>query len=320
MSDVVRLHQQGGPEVLRLESENVPEPGPGEVRLRQEAVGLNYVDTYFRDGTFPLRPLPAVIGVEAAGTVEAVGPGVTEFSPGQRAGYFFSPGAYRSVRLIAASQLVPVPDDVPSDVAASLLAKGLTAWARVRRVFPVHSGTLAVVTGATGGVGSLLAPWAQHLGAKVVALVARPEQVAAVTALGVEDVAVANTGDLFRLVSQAVQPVDVVYDQVGQAVFDDVAGVLTSGSTLDLLGNASGEIDVSRLRTQASGVRITRSSTGEHLPSRAALLGAAEELFDALREGVFGKREITRYALADVVRAHRDVESRSAGPAPVLIP
>ncbi|MFD9734594.1 alcohol dehydrogenase catalytic domain-containing protein [Umezawaea sp. NPDC059074] len=316
MSDVVRMYRQGEAEVLKLESEDVGEPGPGQVRLRQEAVGLNFVDTYFRNGTFPVRPLPAVIGVEAVGTVDAVGPGVTQFSIGQRVGYYFSPGAYRAVRLVAEAQLVPVPDDVPADVAASVLAKGLTAWGRVRRVHPVGRGTLAVVTGATGGVGSLLASWASDLGAKVIAVVSRPEQVATLNALGLGHVAVAGTGDLARLVAREGRPVDVVFDQVGQAVFDDVAGVVTKGSTLDLVGSASGEIDPSRL----AGVRVTRSSTGEHLAGREVLLGAAEEVFGALRNGVFGVREVRGYPLADVVRAHRDVESRSAGPAPVLIP
>ncbi|MEA5362915.1 zinc-binding dehydrogenase [Amycolatopsis sp., V23-08] len=320
MSDVVRMYRQGEAEVLQLESEDAGAPGPGQVRLRQEAIGLNYVDTYFRNGTFPVRPLPAVIGVEAAGTVDAVGPGVTSVSPGERAGYYFAPGAYREVRLIAESQLIPLPDDIPSDVAASVLAKGLTAWARVRRVHPVGPGTLAVVTGATGGVGSLLASWASDLGAKVIAVAARPEQVATLNARGLGNVAVAGTGGLARLVAREARPVDIVYDLVGQAVFDDVASVLNEGGRLDLAGSASGEIDASLLRLKAPGVHVTRSSTGDHLAGREVLLGAADEVFGALRNGVFGMREVRRYPLADVVRAHRDVEARSAGPAPVLIP
>lgn len=318
-ADVVRLYETGGPEVLRVETEDVAEPGHGQVRLRQEALGLNYVDTFFRDGTFPL-PVPRVIGVEAAGVVDAVGDGVTEFAVGDRAGYYFSPGAYREYRIIEASQLIPLPDDVAFGVAASILAKGLTAWARLRRVHPVGEGTLAVVTGASGGVGSLLAPWARRLGADVIAVVARPEAVAPLHALGVDDVAVAGTGELQKLVERVGRPVDVAYDQVGQAVIGELIGVLGQGSLLDLLGSASGDAGPSLDAALGAGIRIARSSTGEHLPTRQVLLHATDELFDALRTGVFGDRVPHSYPLEDVVQAHRDIEARAAGPAPILIP
>jgi len=320
MSGVVRLYAQGGPEVLRYESEEVGEPGPGQVRLRQEAIGVNFVDTYFRAGAFPLADLPAVIGVEGAGIVDAVGPGVTSVAVGDRAGYYFALGAYAEQRLIAADDLVPLPDDVSAGEAATLLAKGLTAWARVHRVHPVRAGEVVVVTGATGGVGYLIAAWAQHLGATVIAVVAAPEGREALRTLGLKQVVVAGTGELAAEVAAAGGKVDVLYDQVGQATFGEVTAVLGDGSLLDLLGAASGAPDVDAADLARRGVRVTQSPTSSHLPDRAAVLAAAAEVFDARRAGVFWHRPVRSYALSEAATAHRDVEARTAGPAVVLVP
>lgn len=219
MSAVVRLYEPGGPEALRYESETVGEPAAGQLRIRQEAIGVNYVDTYFRSGRFPLPVLPAVIGGEGAGVVDAVGEGVDSISVGDRIGYYFSPGAYAEIRLLAAAEAIPLPHDLGPTEAASLLAQGLTAWGRLFRVHAVRPGDVVLVTGATGGVGSLLATWAQHLGATVITPVASKDRVEAAEALGLQHVVVAGTGQLSEAMAEVGGKADVVYDLVGRATF-----------------------------------------------------------------------------------------------------
>ncbi len=318
MTGVVRLEELGGPEVLRYGTETVGEPAVGQVRLRHDAIGVNFVDTYFRTGAFSLGALPAVIGGEGAGVVEAVGAGVDEVAVGDRVGYYFSPGAYAEVRLIAAAELIPLPDDVPAVEAAALLAKGLTAWGRVRRVHPVQAGETVLVTGATGGVGSLLAPWAQHLGATVVALVAGPGRVDAARALGLDHVAVA--GELAATVHALGGGVDVLFDTVGRATFAEAGAVLRDGATVDLLGAASGEPDIDSADLDRRHITVTRSPAAQYLMDRATLLAAGAELFDAWRAGVFGKREVRTYPLAQAAQAHRHLEARNDAAALVLLP
>lgn len=261
-----------------------------------------------------------MIGVEGAGVVAAVGPGVEEVSVGDRAGYYFVMGAYAETRLVAAAHLIPLPDDVPSADAAALLANGLTAWGRLHRVHPVGAGDVVLVTGATGGVGSLLAPWAQHLGATVVAPVATPERADAAHALGLTNVVIAGTGELGSTVRALGGGVDVLYDLVGRATFMEAVSVVRDGGTIDLVGAASGPPDIDEDDLESRQIRITRSSASEHLPDRAAMLTAASELFEAWRSGVFGTRKAVAYALSDAARAHRDLEARVPEAAVVLVP
>jgi len=313
----VRLYEAGGPDVLRYESETVGEPAAGQLRIRQEAIGVNYVDTYFRSGRFPLPSYPAVIGGEGAGVVEAVGPGVDSPKVGDRIGYYFALGAYAEVRLLSATDAIPLPDDLSSTAAASLLANGLTAWGRLHRVHAVRPGDLIVVTGATGGVGSLLATWAQHLGATVITPVAGESRVEAARALGLKHVVVAGTGQLAEAVGDGA---DVLYDLVGRATFAEAVAALRDGGTVDLIGTASGEPDVDTAALTSRKIRITRSSTGDHLPDQATLLTASTELFQAWRDGVFGTRQIRTYPLSQAGQAHRDLEAGIPEAAAVLLP
>lgn len=306
--------------VLQYESEEVAEPGTGQVRIRQQAIGVNFVDTYFRSGAFPLPTLPAVLGGEGAGVVDAVGAGVDSISVGDRVGYYFSPGAYAETRLLSATDAIPLPHDLGSEEAASLLANGLTAWGRLHRVHAVKPGEIVVVTGATGGVGSLLAPWAQHLGAIVITPVASDERVGAAQALGVKHVVVAGTGQLAKEVSAAGAGADVVYDLVGRATFYDAVAALRVGGTLDLIGTASGVPDIDASALERRRIRVTRSSTGDHLPDRATLLQASEDLFRAWREGIFGTRLTRTYPLSKVVQAHQALEAGISEAAIVLVP
>jgi NADPH2:quinone reductase len=284
---VVRLYRHGGPDELVFEAEAVRGPGTGEVLLRQEAIGVNFVDTYFRSGAFPVGVLPAVLGGEGAGVVEAVGPEVSLVAAGDRVGYYFTPGAYAEKRLIAAADLIPLPAGIPAREAAALLANGLTAWGRLRRVHHVEAGTVVLVSGVTGGVGSVLAPWAEHLGATVVALVASSDR---------------------------------IYDTVGRATFPEAVSVLRDGATLDLLGAASGppEPDTSDLKRR--GITPTSSPAAAHLPDRATVLAAADDLFAAWHDGVFGNRSIRAYPLSEAAQAHRDLEARISEAAIVLLP
>ncbi|MDX6264354.1 MAG: NADPH:quinone reductase [Kribbellaceae bacterium] len=320
MSAVVRLYEPGDPENLRYEAETVGEPGAGQLRIRQEAIGVNFVDTYFRSGRFPLPVLPAVIGGEGAGIVDAVGPEVESISVGDRVGYYFSLGAYAETRLLTAVDAIPLPHDLAAIEAASLLAKGLTAWGRLYRVHAVQPGDVILVTGATGGVGSLLATWAQHLGATVVTPVASAERVEAAQSLGLQHVVVAGTGQLAEAMATIGGKADVVYDLVGRATFAEAVSALRDGGTLDLIGSASGDPEIDTTALAGRGIRITRSSTGEHLPDRATLLRASADLFRAWHDGAFGKRLVRTYPLADAAQAHRDLENGIPEAATVLLP
>ncbi|MGC4943661.1 zinc-binding dehydrogenase [Kribbella sp. DT2] len=306
MSLVVRLT---APDELQVADEQVAGPGPGQVRIVQEAIGVNFVDTYFRSGRFPLPAYPAVIGGEGVGVIDAVGNDV-DLVVGQRVGYYFSLGSYAQTRLLLAADAIPLPDDLPSVQAAALLAKGLTAWGRLR---PVKQGDVILVTGATGGVGSMLATWAQHLGATVITPVASEARAEAARALGLRNVVVAG-----RLAGQS--QVDVFYDLVGQATFKESIQLLKDGGTLDLIGSASGAPDLDEADLARRRITVTRSSTGDHLPDRATLLTAADELFAAWRAGVFGPRSIRTYPLAEVAQAHRDLEAGIPENAVVLLP
>ncbi|GAB2714330.1 zinc-binding dehydrogenase [Nocardia thraciensis] len=320
MSGVVRLYRHGGPDQLVYETEAVRSPGVGEVLLRQEAIGVNFVDTYFRSGAFPLRALPAVLGGEGAGVVEAVGPEVLLVAAGDRVGYYFSPGAYAAKRLIAAADLIPLPADIPAREAAALLANGLTAWGRLHRVYHVEPGSVVLVSGATGGVGSVLAPWAEHLGATVVALVSSPPRISAARALGLQHVVVAGTGELKKTIDELGAGVDVFYDTVGRATFAEAVSVLRDGATLDLLGAASGPPELDTADLKRRGITPTQSPAAKYLPDRATVLTAAGDLFAAWHAGVFRNRPIRTYPLSETASAHRDLEARISEAAIVLLP
>lgn len=320
----VRIHQTGAPAVMQYETMGVDIslPGSGQVRLVQQAIGLNFVDTLFRSGVFSVS-LPFDMGVEAAGTVDAIGAGVTGLKVGDRAAYFFTPGAYTDVRLIDASALVKLPDDVGPDVAATVLTKGLTAWMLVKRVHPVRAGETVLVHGAAGGVGSMVAAWAKALGATVIATVGTPEKADSVRALGIKHVL--HTGDpefnaSVRSVTNGLG-VDVVYEFVGKATFGLSVSALREGGTLAHVGNASGSpAAADKAALPARGVRYVQPSTGQYVGDRNSLELASADVFDAWRAGIFGATQATRYPLSEVVRAHEDLAARRITGAAILVP
>jgi NADPH2:quinone reductase len=321
MAHRIRFHQRGGPSVLQYEEFQVGEPGARQVRLRQDAVGVNFVDTMFRDGTIEV-PLPFAPGVEGAGVVEAVGSEVSDLKVGDRVAYWFSLGAYATARLVEADALVKLPVGVSAEQAAAVLAKGLTAWALVKRVHVVKPGDTVLVHAAAGGVGSLTASWARALGAKVIATVGSPAKAELVRERGIEHVLDANDPGLAAKVKalNGGNGVDVVYELVGATTFEQSVAAIRDGGDLVHPGNASGSPKVDAAALAARSIRHVKPVTGQVVNDRTTFEAASEDLLSALQDGIFGALRITRYPLAEARRAHEDIAARRIAGAIVLIP
>lgn len=321
MSHRIRMTETGGPSVLRYETYDVGAPGPNQVRIRQHAIGVNFVDTLFRSGVFNV-PLPFTPGVEAAGVVEAVGPGVSSLKVGDRVAYWFSLGAYADERLVDAEALIPLSDDVAFEAVAAILAKGLTAWALLKKVRATKAGETVLVTGASGGVGSLLSAWARALGATVIAVVGSPAKASDLQGrLGLDHILLADDPDLVAKVKALTggHGVDAVYELVGAETFAASTAALKDGGDLVHLGNASGAPQVDQSALTGRGIRYVQPVTGKFVPDRETFLVASAEVLQALRDKVFGPIEITRYPLADAGRAHEDIGARRLVGSAVLI-
>jgi NADPH2:quinone reductase len=244
MVHAIRIHENGGPETMRWEPVDVPAPGPGEVRIRHTAVGLNYIDTYIRGGLYKSQ-LPLVLGQEAAGEIVAVGPDVTGFKPGDRVGYGNGPtGSYAEERVIPAEKVVKIPDGVTDRTAAAILLKGLTAWYLLRRTFPVQPGQTILFHAAAGGVGQIACQWAKHLGATVIGTAGGPEKVALARAAGCDHVIDYSTEDFVARIRTITggKGVPVVYDGVGKTTFDGSLDCLSPRGMMVTFGNASGPV------------------------------------------------------------------------------
>ncbi len=324
MTKAVRIHEVGGPEVLRLDDVEVGQPGPGQARVRHTAIGLNFTDIYHRTGLYPL-PLPHVLGAEGAGYVVDVGPGVTDVQVGQRVAYFASPpGAYCEERLVKADRLVPIPDGVDDKVAASLMVKGLTAQYLVRRTHAVRAGESVVVHAAAGGTGTLLVQWARHLGARVFGTVSTEAKKELAMSLGCEDVFVLPGDDFVPKVRAATggAGVHVVYDSVGKDTFLRSLDCLRRMGTMVLFGQSSGSVPPVEpmLFGQKGSLFFTRPSLYDYNTSRPQILEAAAEMFALVEKGVLMAKVNQTYALKDVADAHRALESRGTTGATVLVP
>ncbi len=322
-SRVVRIHRHGGPEVLALERVDVGEPGAGQVRIRQTAIGLNFVDVYYRSGLYPLA-LPAVLGREAAGVVEAVGPGVAGLTPGARVAYPMSAGAYADRRLIAASALVRLPDAVDDRSAAGMMLKGLTAWYLLRRSYEVAPGDTILVHAAAGGVGLLLGQWAKHLGATVIGTVGSDAKAAIARAHGCDHAVVYTREDFVARTREitAGRGVPVVYDSVGKDTFERSLDCLSPLGYLISFGQSSGTpppLAVGTLAAKGS-LYVQRPTLQTFVDRREELESGAAELFDLVGRGVLRVRVERTYPLERVGEAHRDLESRSTTGSVVLLP
>jgi NADPH2:quinone reductase len=314
MTHAIRFHQTGGPEVLKWESVEVGEPGPGQVRLQHRSVGLNYIDVYHRTGLYP-APLPAILGLEAAGVVEAIGPGVTEVRVGDRVAYASGPmGAYTEARLMPADRLVIIPGVISDGQAAAMMLQGLTAQYLLRRTYPVKRGDTILVHAAAGGVGLILCQWAKHLGATVIGTVGSEQKAAIARAHGCDHTILYTSEDFQARVMELTdgQKVQVVYDSVGRDTFNQSLDCLAPLGMLALFGQSSGTVppfDLNQLSAKGS-LFITRPTLATYTAKRSDLLAGAAELFEVVEQGIVRITINQRYPLRDAVRAHRDLESR----------
>ncbi len=324
MPHAIRFDKAGGPEVMHWESIDLPQHGEHEVRIRQQAVGLNFIDTYHRSGLYPL-PLPSGLGVEAAGVVEAVGSEVTGFRPGDRVAYAGgAPGAYAETRNVPAASLVPLPESIDFRTAAALMLKGLTAQYLLRRTYRVQPGDTLLVHAAAGGVGLILCQWAKALGATVIGTVGDDEKAALARAHGCDHAIVytrENFVDKVREITEG-KGVPVVYDSVGRLTFEGSLACLKPLGLMVSYGNASGPVppfDLLELSRRGS-LFLTRPTLGAYTADRADLLQMAGELFGMVASGRLRIEIRQTYALRDAVRAHTDLEARRTMGSSVLIP
>ncbi|MCB2049212.1 MAG: quinone oxidoreductase [Novosphingobium sp.] len=312
--------QHGGPEVLEGEEFTPPQPGPGEVLFETEAIGLNFIDTYYRAGLYK-APLPIVIGSESAGIVSAVGPDVTHFAPGDRIGCFTGSGAYATHRICPAAQAVKLPPDIDTRTAAATMVKGFTACYLAEDIEPLEPGQWALVHSAAGGTGSLLTAWLRYKGVKVIAHVGSPDKAKLVQA---EHVLTCPLDELASSVRDLTngQGVAVVFDGVGKDSWQASLRCLRRRGMMISFGNASGAVPpVSLLDLMAGGsLRVTRPTLADFTATPEMLQHTADRVFDRLRRGVLDANIRQTIALADAAEAHRALESRQTTGATVLIP
>ena len=321
MSHAIRVHQVGGPDVLEWEEVEVGEPGPGQVRIRQDAVGLNFIDVYHRTGLYK-QDLPFTPGVEGAGIVEAVGSGVSGLEPGDRVAYGGPIGGYAEVRLIPADRLVKLPDAISSEQAAAMMLQGMTAEMLLRRVYPVKSGDTILVHAAAGGVGLILCQWAKALGATVIGTVGSDEKAELVRAHGCDHPIVYTRQDFVAEVERitAGAKVPVVYDGVGRDTFMKSLDCLARRGMMVSYGNASGPVDPfpATILALKGSLFLTRPTLYDYVLDRADLEQSAQALFDVVASGKVKIEVKQRFALKDAAEAHHALEARKTSGSTIL--
>ncbi|MDB3945525.1 quinone oxidoreductase [Gammaproteobacteria bacterium] len=325
MSHAIKIYQTGGPDEMRWEPVEIGDPGPGEIRLRHSAVGLNFIDVYFRTGTYPPPQLPFTPGLEGAGIVEAVGDGVEGFTEGDRVAYAAQPiGAYAEVRLIPAEKLVHLPAGIEERTAAAMMLKGMTAQYLLRSTVPLNGGDTILFHAAAGGVGLIACQWARHLGVTIIGTVGSDEKAELATAHGCTHTIVytrENFADRVQELTDGVG-VDVVYDSVGQHTFEGSLDCLKRRGTLALFGQSSGKVssfDPSVLAAKGS-LYLTRPTLFHYTADRSSLEHCAGELFQVMQSGAVQADINQEYALSDASLAHTDLEGRRTTGASILLP
>ena len=333
-TNAIRIHELGGPEVLRHEQVALPDPGPGEVLVRHEAIGLNFIDTYHRSGLYPVPSLPTAIGMEGAGVVEAVGPagnghgdsavgGAPSFRPGDRVAYGFGLGSYCERRVMPTAQLVPIPDGVDSEMAAAAMLKGMTSWYLCRRTYRLSAGETVLVHAAAGGVGTILSQWCKALGATVIGTAGSAAKAEVARAHGCDHVILYKEEDFVERVRDITggEGVPVVFDGVGKATFDGSMECLARFGMMITFGNASGAVPpLNLLRLSAKGITVARPSLKPYIERRADLEEAAGELLGHIEAGRIRLTIGQRFPLAAAAEAHRALESRRTHGCTVLLP
>lgn len=324
MTKAFRIHQPGGPEAMIWEDVTLPAPAPHEVLIRHTAVGVNFIDVYFRTGLYP-TPLPSGIGLEGAGVVEAVGDAVTDLKVGQRVAYAGGPpGSYAEARLIPADRLVPIPDGITDAQAAAMMLKGMTAQYLLRQTCVVKPGDAILIHAAAGGVGQLVCQWAKHLGATVIGTVGSPEKAKIAQSLGCDHAILYKIEDFVARVRELTdgKGVRVVYDSVGQTTFMGSLDCLQPLGMMVSFGQSSGKVpplDIGLLSAKGS-LFLTRPTLFTYVAKREALLATANELFEMVLSKVITITVAKTYPLADAPQAHRDLEGRESTGASILLP
>ena len=323
MVHAIRVHQNGGPEVLKWDSVDVPAPGPGQVRLKQHAVGVNYIDVYQRSGLYKM-PLPFVAGSEGSGEVTAVGPGATDFKVGDRGAYAGAGGGYAEERVMPADRLVKLPDSIDYKTGAAMMLQGMTVRYLLRQTYKVAPGTTMLLHAAAGGIGLIAAQWARHLGATIIGTVSTADKAALAKAAGCTHVINYKTEDFVKRTRELTngEGVDVVYDAVGKDTYPGSLDCLKPLGLWVSFGNASGAItnfDLLGLSTKGS-LFATRPTLGTYVAKREDLLANANELFDVVSKGIVKINVNHTYPLKDAAQAHRDLEARNTTGSIVLLP
>lgn len=324
MTKAVRVHQVGGPEVLTYEEVDLAEPGAGEVRIRQHAIGLNFIDTYFRSGLYKAPSLPFIAGNEGAGEVVSVGPGVTNFHPGDRVAYYLNLGGYAAERNAPADKLVKLPDHITYEQAAVLMLKGLTVFYLLHKTFKVEPGHRVLIHAAAGGIGLLACQWAKALGANVIGTVGTKEKAELALANGCDHVILYKEEDFAARVKQISRGelCDVVYDGVGKDTYPGSLSCLKPRGLWVSFGNASGPVppfSIAELNNHGS-LFATRPKLNDYVGTRPELMEGADALFAAVISGTLHVPINHAYALKDAQKAHRDLEARLTTGSSVLKP
>lgn len=324
MVQVIRIHQHGGPEVLTLEDAPLAAPQPGEVQIEQKAIGLNFIDTYFRTGLYPAPSMPFTPGNEGAGVVIAVGEGVTGFKPGDRVAYVGTLGAYASARNIAATSLVQMPDAVSFDAAAAMMLKGLTAEYLLFRTYKVQKGDTILVHAAAGGTGLILCQWAKKLGATVIGTVGSAEKGKLAMAHGCDHIINYTTEDFAARVKDITKGAlcAVVYDGVGKTTFPASLDCLKPFGVFVSFGSASGPVEAFNIGVLASkgSLYATRPTLFTHIGHRPTYEAMAERLFSAVADGTLSIPARNTFPLAKAADAHRALEGRATTGSTILVP
>jgi NADPH2:quinone reductase len=330
MPHAIRIHETGGPEVLKYERVDVGEPGPGQARVRHSHIAVNFIDIYFRTGRYPLA-LPNGLGSDAVGVVEAVGPGVADIRVGQRVGYLLGPqGAYADVRVMPADVLIPLPDAVSDSTAATLMMKGLTAQYLFRQVFPLKGGETILYHAAAGGVGTIASQWARAIGVTMIGTVSTEEKAQVARANGCAHVIVTGgmtPQDMAVEIPKRVREitggkgVPVVYDSVGKDTLMASLDSLQVRGTLVSNGTTSGPVNIDTTLLAVKGsIWVTRPAMIHYATPRAHMLEMADELFGLVATGMIKSEPSRTWALAEAAEAHRALESRRTTGAAVLVP
>jgi NADPH2:quinone reductase len=323
MPYAVRIYEHGGPEIMSWEEVEVGDPGPGEVRVRNTAVGLNYIDTYHRSGLYPMQ-LPVVLGSEGAGVVEKVGPKVKGLKAGDRVAYAQPIGAYAEVLLRPAARLVKIPSGIDDQAAAAMMLKGMTAWYLCRRTYKVKKGETILVHAAAGGVGQILCQWAKHLGATVIGTVGSEEKAGLAKKAGCKHVIVTSKEKIPERVKAITKGkgVPVVYDGVGKDTFMDSLDCLSPLGMMVSFGNASGAVPPVNIGILAAkgSLFLTRPTLVNYTATPEDLATAARELFAVVKKGAVKIKINQTYPLREAAQAHRDLQERKTTGSTVLLP